>query len=50
MTHAFTAIRAAGMAMVMVETGDEAEHLPARAACEAAGFQRWPVTRYFKKL
>ncbi|WP_298046984.1 GNAT family N-acetyltransferase [uncultured Cardiobacterium sp.] len=50
MTHAFAAIRAAGMAMVMVETGDEAGHLPARAAYEAAGFQRWPVARYFKKL
>lgn len=50
MMHAFAAIRAAGMAMVMVETGDEAGHLPARAAYEAAGFQRWPVARYFKKL
>lgn len=36
--------------MVMVETGGDAEHAPARAAYTSAGFQRWPVARYFRNL
>lgn len=50
MEHGFSRIRAAGMRMVMVETGDDAGHAPGRAAYEAIGFERWPVARYFKDL
>lgn len=50
MQHSFERIKAAGMSMVMVETGDDPGHAPARAAYEAVGFERWPVARYFKNL
>jgi GNAT superfamily N-acetyltransferase len=50
MQHSFGRISAAGMGMAMVETGDDPGHAPARAAYEAAGFERWPVARYFKDL
>jgi GNAT superfamily N-acetyltransferase len=46
--HAF--MREAGMAMVMVETGDDDGHIASRATYERAGFVRWPVARYFKEL
>lgn len=36
--------------MVMVETGGDRGHVPARATYEAEGFVRWPVARYFKDL
>lgn len=48
--HSFHRVRDAGMRMVMVETGDDPGHEPARRAYESAGFQRWPVARYFKDL
>lgn len=47
---AFERCKAAGMSMVMVETGDDSGHAPARAAYESNGFERWPVARYFKQL
>ncbi|MDA2810273.1 GNAT family N-acetyltransferase [Nocardiopsis sp. RSe5-2] len=50
MQHSFERIKSAGMSMVMVETGDDPGHAPARAAYEAVGFERWPVARYFKNL
>jgi GNAT superfamily N-acetyltransferase len=50
MEHAFAELRAAGMAMVMVETGDDPGHAPSRATYERAGFERWPVARYFREL
>lgn len=50
MEHSYQRSREAGMNMVMVETGDDSGHAPARAVYEAAGFQRWPVARYFKNL
>lgn len=50
MDHAFQEIRTAGMDMVMVETGDDPGHAASRATYEAAGFERWPVVRYFKDL
>lgn len=50
MRHSFERVRAAGMRMVMAETGDDPGHAPSRAAYEAAGFERWPVARYFKNL
>jgi ribosomal protein S18 acetylase RimI-like enzyme len=50
MDHAFARSREAGMRMVLVETGDDPGHEPARRAYESAGFERWPVARYFKDL
>ena len=43
-------IRAAGMAMIMVETVGDSGHAPARRAYEGFGFEPWPVARYFKRL
>ncbi len=50
MDHALARIREAGMAMVMVETGDDPGHAASRALYESTGFTRWPVARYFRKL
>lgn len=50
MRFAFDWMRRRGLAMAMVETGDDRGHAPARAAYESAGFERYPVTRYFRKL
>lgn len=50
MRHSFERSKAAGMRMVMVETGDDPGHAAARQAYEAVGFERWPVARYFKDL
>lgn len=50
MADSFDRARRAGMSMVLVETGDDPGHDPARRTYEAAGFQRWPVARYFKNL
>ena len=47
---ALAQMKHAGMAMVMVETGGDPGHAPSRAAYESAGFERWPVARYFRKL
>ena len=48
--HAISQMRRAGMAIVMVETGDDPGHAPSRATYERAGFQRWPVARYFREV
>ena len=48
--HSIQRSRSEGMSMVMVETGDDPGHEPARRAYEADGFERWPVARYFKDL
>src|SRR5699024_4836768 len=48
--HAQARAREAGMRMVMVETGDDPGHEPARRLYESAGYQRWPVARYFADL
>ena len=48
--RSYERIRAAGLRMVMVETGDDPGHAAARATYEAFGFARWPVARYFKDL
>ncbi|EHJ52572.1 GNAT family N-acetyltransferase [Streptococcus macacae] len=50
MEDACQKITQAGMKMVMVETGGDPGHLPARKTYEAFGFKTWPVARYFKKL
>lgn len=46
----FAYMRDAGMAIAMVETGDDPGHAAARAAYEKSGFERWPVARYFRQL
>jgi ribosomal protein S18 acetylase RimI-like enzyme len=43
-------MRGAGMAVAMVETGDDPRHAPARRLYERLGFGRFPIARYFKKL
>lgn len=51
LTHqALDILREAGMTTVMVETGGDPGHAPARATYEAAGFRFVSVARYFKKL
>jgi GNAT superfamily N-acetyltransferase len=40
----------AGMTIAMVETGGDPGHAPARHIYEKAGFELFPVARYFKKL
>lgn len=47
---AFDWMHRRGLAMAMVETGDDQGHAPSRAAYEHAGFIRYPVARYFRKL
>lgn len=39
-----------GMTTVMVETGGDPGHAPARATYERAGFTPLPITRYFKTV
>lgn len=48
--HAHDRVHHAGMKMIMVETGGDPGHALARASYEAAGYERWPVARYFKDL
>lgn len=48
--HSVDWFKNAGMSIVMVETGGDPGHAPARRAYEAAGFRLWPVARYFKDL
>jgi hypothetical protein len=38
------------MDIVVVETGGDPGHGPARAAYEAAGFTLLPIARYFRML
>jgi GNAT superfamily N-acetyltransferase len=50
MDSAMDAMRARGLDIVMVETGGDPGHEASRATYEYAGFERWPVARYFKPL
>ncbi len=50
MSFAFDWFGERDLAMVMVETGGDEGHAPARSAYEKAGFERYPVARYFRKL
>ena len=43
-------MRSRGMDVVVVETGGDPGHLPARASYEAAGFTLLPIARYFRLL
>lgn len=48
--HSLEWLKNAGMSVVMVETGEDPGHAPARRTYESAGFRRLPIARYFKKL
>ena len=48
--HALERFREAGMTTVMVETGGDPGHAPARSTYEAAGFRLFPVAKYFRKV
>jgi ribosomal protein S18 acetylase RimI-like enzyme len=48
--HSLAWLQQAGMTTVMVETGGDPGHAPARRTYESAGFRLFPVARYFKKL
>ncbi|GAA1824580.1 GNAT family N-acetyltransferase [Nesterenkonia flava] len=50
MEQSYGRAQRAGMRMVMVETGGDAGHTPARELYESDEFVRWPVARYFKNL
>lgn len=50
MQHSAERALGAGMSMMMVETGGDPGHAPARGAYEAAGYQQLPIARYFKPL
>ena len=50
MNHSLDVFRAAGMTTVMVETGGDPGHAPARRTYEAAGFRLFPVAKYFRKV
>ena len=43
-------MKTAGMSIAKVDTGGDPGHGPARHTYEKAGFELWPVARYFKKL
>jgi GNAT superfamily N-acetyltransferase len=48
--HSVDWFKQAGMSIVMVETGADPGHAPARRAYESSGFTILPVARYFKSL
>ena len=48
--HAVAQMRKSGAKVVMVETGADPGHGPARRLYERSGFGLWPVARYFKAL
>jgi ribosomal protein S18 acetylase RimI-like enzyme len=50
MDHLIEIMRDKGLEILMVETGDDPGHIASRATYEKAGFERWPVARYFRKL
>ena len=49
-SHSVEWFRNAGMSIVMVETGGDPGHAPARRTYESSGFRLLPVARYFKPL
>lgn len=48
--HALGWFAEAGMTTVMVETGGDPGHAPARATYEAAGFRPLPTVKYFRTV
>ena len=49
-SRAMDGLRARGMRTVMVETGGDPGHGPARRTYERAGFTMMPIARYFQAL
>jgi ribosomal protein S18 acetylase RimI-like enzyme len=49
-SHSVEWFKNAGMSIVMIETGGDPGHAPARRAYESSGFRLLPVARYFKAL
>ena len=49
-TIALQKMKAAGMKMVVVETGGDESHAPARRSYKKAGYTAMPIVRYFKDL
>lgn len=47
---ALTWMKSEEVDMVMVETGGDPAHLPARLLYESAGFRKLPIYRYYKTL
>lgn len=45
--HAVTDLRDRGVPVIMVETGGDEGHAPARALYESAGFTRLPLAQYW---
>jgi GNAT superfamily N-acetyltransferase len=43
-------LREAGMSVVLVSTGGDVGHAPARRTYEKAGFTPMPIVNYFKAL
>ncbi len=39
-----------GLTMVIIDTGMDAGHAPARRAYEKLGFEMWPVARFYKSI
>lgn len=50
MTHAVTQFRADGLQLVVIGTGGDPGHAPARAMYERAGFRAFPLQRYYLPL
>jgi ribosomal protein S18 acetylase RimI-like enzyme len=48
--HSLAWFKQAGMTTVMVETGGDPGHAPARRTYESVGFRPFPSVRYFKKV
>ena len=48
--HSLARLKEAGMTTVVVDTGGDPGHAPARRTYESAGFRLFPIARYFKKL
>lgn len=48
--HATDRLRERGMQVVMIDTGGDPGHAPARATYAAAGFTPMPLVRYFKAV
>ena len=49
-SHSLAWLKEAGMTTVVVDTGGDTGHAPARRTYESAGFRLFPIARYFKKL
>lgn len=47
LAHAVDQLGHSGARVVMVETGGDPGHLPARSLYESAGFSKLPIARYF---